>query len=93
MEPWIYFLIKMDPTIDFSIKNYYTGPIETNLGIWDHQNVFSSVLSSHPLLVSDIPARDVTRVGETIAYSRLRQDLDDFGRSRLLVLVLQQQLA
>ena len=37
--------------------------------------------------------RDVTRVGETIAYSRLRRDLDDFGRSRLLVLVLQQQLA
>ena len=37
-------------------------------------------------------ARDVTRVGETIAYSRLRRDLDDFGQSRLLVLVLQQQL-
>ena len=36
--------------------------------------------------------RDVTRVGETIAYSRLRRDLDDFGRSRLLVLVLQLQL-
>ena len=39
------------------------------------------------------PTRDVTRVGETIAYSRLRRDLDDFGQSRLLVLVLQQQLA
>ena len=65
----------------------------SNLAHQDHQNVFSSVLSSHPLLVSDITARDVTRVGETIAYSRLRRDLDDFGRSRLLVLVLQQQLA
>ena len=54
----------------------------------DHRNVFSSgVLSSHPLLGSDIPARDVTRVGKTIAYSWLRQDRDDFGRSGLLVLV------
>ena len=39
------------------------------------------------------PTRDVTRVGETIAYSLLRRDLDDFGWSRPLVLVLQQQLA
>ena len=65
----------------------------SDLAHQDHQNVFSSVLSSNPLLVLDIPARDVTRVGETIAYSWLRQDLDDFGRSRLLVLLLQQQLA
>ena len=33
------------------------------------------------------------RVGETIAYSLLCRDLDDFGQFRLLVLVLQQQLA
>ena len=36
---------------------------------------------------------DMSGVGETIAYSRLRRDLDDFGQSRLLVLVLQQHLA
>ena len=65
----------------------------SDLAHQDHQNVFSSVLSSNPLLVLDIPARDVTRIGGTIAYSQLRRDLDDFGRSRLLVLLLQQQLA
>ena len=39
------------PTIVFSVKNYYTGPIQPTLSIWDHQNVFQSVLSSHPLLI------------------------------------------
>ena len=45
------------------------------------------------LLNLETKSRDVTRVGETIAYSWLHRDLDDFGQSRLLVLVLQQQLA
>ena len=35
---------KMDTTIVFSLENCYTGPIQPTLGIWDHQNVFQSVL-------------------------------------------------
>ena len=41
------------------------------------------------MAVREIMSRDVTRVGETIAYSQFRRDLGDFGLSRLLVLVLQ----
>ena len=45
MDPQKYFFSKMDPTIIFSVKNCYTGPIYPTLSIWEQHRSGSDLKS------------------------------------------------